>query len=51
MLIPVDVFARFNGSKLIYLNTGTLNGYFVVQKIEHYRDSMAEVLVYISNFE
>lgn len=51
MLLPVDVFARFNGSKLIYLNTGKLNGYFVVQKIEQYRDSVTELFVYISNFE
>lgn len=51
MMLPVDVFARFNGSKLIYLNTGKLNGYFVVQKIEQYKDSLTELFVYISNFE
>lgn len=51
MRIPVDVFAKFNGSKLIYLNTGTLNGYFVVKKIEHYNEDAPDCNVYISIFE
>lgn len=51
MVLPVAVFARFTGSRLIYLNTGKLNGYFIVEKIEQYKDSVTEVVVYISNFE
>lgn len=51
MVLPVAVFARFTGSRLIYLNTGKLNGYFIVEKIEQYKNSVTEVVVYISNFE
>lgn len=51
MVIPFDVFTAFDGSELIYLNVGKLNGYFVVQKIEHYKDSIQEIFVYISSFE
>lgn len=51
MRIPLDVFAKFDGSRLIYLNTGTLNGYFVVEKIEHYDENAPDCNVYISIFE
>jgi len=51
MLLPEVTFYNFRGNKLIYLNVGELNGYFIVQKIEYYEDSTSEVNVYLSAYE
>ena len=43
LLLPVSVFTRFNFDRYIYLETKDLTGYFLIQKIENYKDATTPV--------
>lgn len=44
-LLPYSVYKNFDFSKFVYLNTGKLNGYFMVESIANYKDSLTLVEV------
>jgi len=48
MLLPESVFQKFNFDKFVYLNTGKINGYFLVESIVNYKDgrTLVEVNLY-----
>jgi hypothetical protein len=41
--LPLSVFQRFEFDRYIYLETPDLTGYFLIQKIENYRDALTPV--------
>jgi hypothetical protein len=41
--LPLSVFQRFEFDRYIYLETPDLTGYFIVQRIENYRDALTPV--------
>lgn len=43
--LPAAVFQSFNFGTYIYINTTQLTGYFIVQKIENYKDALTPVKV------
>ena len=43
--LPIAVFQNFNFDNYIYLETKDLTGYFLVQKIENYKDALTPVKV------
>ena len=45
MLLNEKIFQEFNFQKLIYLNTGSINGYFFVDSILNYKDSITPAQV------
>lgn len=51
MRLPESVFQSFNFDKFIYLDTGFINGYFLVESILNYKDgnSLVEVNLYNVN--
>lgn len=48
MLLPEAVFQKFKFDKFVYLNTGKINGYFLVESIVNYKDgrTLVEVNLY-----
>lgn len=44
-LLPESVFYNYNFDKWIYVNTGSINGYFYVPKIEFYQGADEEVTI------
>lgn len=45
MLLDEKTFQEFDFTKLVYLNTGDINGYFFVDSIVNYKDSVTPVQV------
>lgn len=43
--LPLSVFQKFDFKRYIYVKTKDLTGYFIVQKIENYRDALTPVKV------
>lgn len=41
--LPLSVFQRFEFDRYIYIKTPDLTGYFIVQRIENYRDALTPV--------
>lgn len=41
--LPLSVFQRFEFDRYIYIKTKNLTGYFIVQRIENYRDALTPV--------
>lgn len=47
MVLPTDVVKEFSFSNFVYLKTKEINGYFLVQKIDNYKDSVTPVKVHL----
>lgn len=43
--LPLSVFQKFDFKRYVYIKTKDLTGYFIVQKIENYRDALTPVKV------
>lgn len=49
MILPESVFNSFEFDRFIYLETGFINGYFLVESISNYKDSNTLVEVNLYN--